>query len=357
MNEPLADHVVIGSSLMARLLAGLLASRHGRKVVFVGESHAGYRLARSIDLSVAAITRPQSWAMLRGGVPETLRLLGHIAGRGAWRHVNPILFATGAGDIEALSHIRHMASSFGLHSEPAPSAATGNSRSGIILRDAIHLQHTVLEPALDRWMAQTGVRTARPRHIEVRADGSALLACDDESFPVRHAILADAEAIIAHLPLPQWPVLLRRIEASSVLTRPTRPLAADVMIAVDTDTVLQQQPEGGILGMGRGDLAAFSGQLQSLLGDGRPLEQVGQTSYTRLVALDGAPAVGRVDGNGADVISTLEPYGAFLAPALARWIAGEPAPQEADWFSDRLVSRRRDNSAVAEYRPNAEPAR
>lgn len=353
MIEHSADHVIIGSSLLARLLAGLLAATHGQRVIFVGQSQSGYRLPRGLDISIGAFTRPESWALLRDGLPELNRLLGRIGGRSAWQHIDPILFAGNADCVEALSHIRHMATAFDMNVEPAPTASVGNDRSGIMMRDAVYLQQTVLEPILDRWLAQSGVRHLAPQRVTVDADGSTRLQVDGADVLARHAILADSEAITTHLPLRQWPTLFRRMETSTILTRPTRPLAAPVMIDADTGAVLHQLTEGGIVGIGRGDLAHFSALLQALLGGERLVEQVGQTAYQRLWTLDGAPAVGRVADSGADIICALEPYGAFLAPALARWIAGVASAAESNWFGNRLVTRGTGASPVADFMPPA----
>ena len=72
MTEAHADFVVVGSTPLARLVAGLLASVHGKTVVFSGESQSGYRLPRGLDLSVAPITRPETWALLKAVLPESL---------------------------------------------------------------------------------------------------------------------------------------------------------------------------------------------------------------------------------------------------------------------------------------------
>ncbi len=351
MSGPDADNVVIGSGTLARLVAGLLAAEHGRSVVFVGESQSGYRLPRSIDLSVAAITRPESWALLREAVPETLKLIGRIAGRSAWQHIDPIFFAERPTAVEALSHMRHMAAGHGVIAEPAPPSLVGAARHGAILRDAVRLNRPTLEPALDRWMSQNGVCLLAPRSISVAMDGSAVLSLNEGDVAARHAILADSEAIITHLPLRQWPTLLQRVQTSTILTTPARPLAAPVMAEVDTGTVLLQQAEGGIAGIGSGDLAGFSAHLQALLGRERQVVQAGQTSYPLLATRDGAPAVGRVSGTGADVIAGIDPFGAFLAPALARWLAGAPSPSEAAWFGTRLVNRDKTGPSVADYHP------
>src|SRR5690606_30330785 len=146
------------------------------------------------------ITRPESWALLHSGVSETLKLIGRLGGRGAWQHVEPIFFAEQRAATEALSHMRHMASGFGLTVEPAPASLVGASRSGIILRDAVRLNLPALEPALDRWMLQQGVSIFTPDSINVAMDGSAILTMGAERIEAKNTVLADSAAIIAYLP-------------------------------------------------------------------------------------------------------------------------------------------------------------
>ncbi|ODT72130.1 MAG: hypothetical protein ABS75_04855 [Pelagibacterium sp. SCN 63-23] len=350
MSAPPFDFVVIGSTPLARLLAGLLAGQHRRKVAFVGESQAGYRLSRSIDLSIAPITRPESWFMLEEGLAETLKLLRPVTGR-AWSRVDPILFADEAGAIEALAHMRHMAQGYRIAAEPAPPSLLGAGRAGVILRDAVRLNRPALEPGLDAWLEQNGVARLVPERIGVAFDGSALLVAGGEEIHATQTILADNDAILAFLPLPQWPVLLRRRAYSSILTTPTQPLAAAIMLEISSGVTLLQQPEGGIAAIGPGDLAAFSGRLHTLLGRERQVEQAGQTAFSALAVADGAPAVGRVAGTGANIVAGMGNVGAFLAPALARWIAGTARPHEAEWFEARLVSRTARGTDVTEFAP------
>ncbi|MFC3704599.1 hypothetical protein ACFOOL_07500 [Devosia honganensis] len=351
MNGGVFDFAVIGSSPLARLLAGLLAGVHGRRVAFVGESQAGYRLPRSIDLSVAPITRPESWFMLTEGVAETLTLVGRIARRGAWSRQDPIFFADGAAPIEALSHMRHMALGHGMAAEPAAPSLLGPGRAGVVLRDAVRLNRPVLEPALDLWLARQGVERVAPGRIEIAPDGAAALSVDGGGIEARQAILADHDAIISFLPLPQWPRLLRRQSFASILTTPTPPLAAPIMLEINSGTILLQQPEGGIAAIGPGDLAAFSGHLHGLLGRERQVEQAGQTGFAVLATADGAPALGRAAGTGADIVAGMGGFGAFLAPALARWLAGAARAHEAEWFDARLVNRAAAGPPVADFVP------
>lgn len=335
---------------MARLVAGLLAGEHGRRVGFIGDSQSGYRLPRGIDLSVAPITRPETWALLQNGVTETTKLISRVGGRGAWQHVDPIFFAEGKPATEALSHIRHMATGFGLTIEPAATSLIGATRSGIVIRDAIRLNLPMLEPALDRWMAQQGVIFLSSDKISVAMDGSAVVTHGGEQIEAINTVLADSSAIIAHLPLRQWPTLLQRVHTSTILTTPAQPLASQVMADLDSGATLIQQEEGGIAGTGQGDLASFSRHLQHLLGTQRQVELAGQTAYPLLETSDGAPAVGRAAGAGTDVIAGFGSLGAFMAPALARWLAGNPSQTEADYFARRLVNRNAAKMPVADYR-------
>lgn len=352
MSETIRDFLVVGSTPFARLLAGLLAGRHGRSVAFVGESQSGYRLPRRLDLSVAPITRPESWAILGGGVAEVLRLFNRIGGREGWRHVDPIFYAEGYKAREAVSHIRHMARGFGIDAEPAPPSLIGPERTGVILRDAVLLSRPVLEPALDLWLSQEGVERLAPDSIDIAHDGSATLVSADRTIGARQTILADDEALARLLPPEQWPDLLRHRLGASLLTTPTRPLGAPVMVEMHSGTTLSQSDEGGIAATGPGDLSSFADHFHTLLGRARPVEQVGQTAFWTIHTRDGAPAVGRVAGVGADIVAGLGMSDAFFAPALARWLTENSTPAETAWFSARLVSRPVDpNSPVADFIP------
>lgn len=345
------DFAVFGSSPLPQLLAGLLATQHGRSVALIGESQAGYRLPRSIDLSVAPLTRPDTWALLTSVLPESTRLLSKIGGRAAWGRVDPIFFAQGQFHGEALSHVRHMAQGFGLAADPVSASQIGPDRKGVVIRDAIRINRPGLEAGLDRWLEQAGVRRLSPQKVDIATDGSTEILSGGAAYGATQAVLAEDDAIMAWLPLRQWPGLLQRRHCASILTTPTRALAATLMVDLNSGAVLTQQAEGGIAAFGPGDLATFSGHLQTLLGQERQVEQAGQTAFQTLETSDGAPALGRVAGVGADVVAGLGAIGAFLAPALARWLCGEASAPESAWFQARLVNRNGKSAPVGDYLP------
>lgn len=350
MSEARADFAIIGSTPLARLVAGLLASAHGKSVVFMGESQSGYRLPRAIDLSVAPITRPESWALLKANLPEALKLLSRIGGRGAWSRIDPILFSETMAGKEALAHIRHMALGFGHAAELVPASAIGMGRDGLLLRDAVLLHRPTLEAGLDRWLDQHEVRRLRDDEtLAMRANGSAELISGEDRMEIGQTVLADDAAIIRHVPPALWPALLARQVTSTIATEPTRPMAAALMHRLDTGLTLVQQAGRGIAAIGPGAIDPFAANLGILLGKEREFRQAGQSSYEAVITADAAPALGRLQGSGPDVLAGLGPIAAFLAPAIARWLCGTAGPAENAWLGARLVDRKAVPSPVAEF--------
>lgn len=349
MTEAPFDFAIIGSTPLARILAGLLATRHGKRVVFAGQGQAGYRLPRAIDLSVGPLTRPETWALLQASLPETRKLITRIAGRQAWTRVDPILFADEAPGKEALAHVRYMALGFGHGVELVPESAIGTGRHGLLLRDAVLLHRSTLEPALDLWLDRADVHLLGHKEtLSLRADGSAELVAGEARIEIGQTILADDEAILLHLVTEQWPALLAQRTSTTIFTEPTRPIVAPVMCQIDDGITLVQRQDRGVTALGPGSVDGLAGRLSVLLGDDRDFRQAGQCDYQGLGTLDGAPAVGRVGGTGPDILAGFGPKGLFLAPAIARWLVGEARQSEEAWLAARLVTREPDGSIVAE---------
>lgn len=349
MRQSNVDFLVIGASPLAHLLAGLLATEHGKSVLVQGELASAYRLQRNLDLSVAAIARPESWALLRQTVPETTRLVTRIGKRASIARLDPILSADTASGKQALGHVRHMAMAHGVAAEPMPVHFLGRERAGVVLRDVVMLRRAVLEPALQAWLADAGVRQiTADTPLRIAAGGSAACEIDGDTISIGQTILADDEAIQVHLAEAAWPALLQRQAASSILTRPNEAIAAAVMLHLDGAMTLNRQDSGAVMASGPGDIADLAQRLRGFLGVTGALQQAGQSRHVSLVCRDGAPAFGRFGGTGPDVLAGLGATGAFLAPAMARWLCGVASADENAWFGARLVTRDASDSPVSE---------
>lgn len=349
MSETLVDFAVFGSSPLAGLVAGLLASRHKRHVVLVGEVEARYRLPRTLDLSVAPLTRPDTWALLAATLPDSSKLITKIGGRHALRRVDPIFFADAPAAREALGHFSHMARSHGLILETVPAAKIGAGRTALRINDAVAINRPGFEPALETWLGEIGVKRVAPETATMAPGGTVMLKAGDEGLVARNAVLVDDAAIVRHLPGWQWPAQLLRHPHATILTASSRHLAGPIMVQLDSGTVLVQHEEGGMAAMGSGTLGAFSGRLAELLVESGQLQQVGQVGYDALLTSDGAPLVGPAGAGGPLILTGLGPTGAFFAPVLARWLAGEASSDETEWCEARRADRRVLGPSVAEF--------
>jgi hypothetical protein len=318
-------------------------------VVTVGSALARYRLPRAIDLSVAPITRPETWALLSATIPEASKLIAKIGGRGALRRVDPIFFADGAIGTEALGHFSHMASAHGVLVEPVPPSKIGEGRKALRIDDALTINRPAFEPTLEAWLTREGVKRLSDAAISFGEAGSVEIGAGENLVAARHAVLVDDTAILGHLPGWQWPSQLLRRQRASILTASSQHLAGPIMLQLDSGAVLVQHEEGGMAAMGLGALGAFSTAIAELTAESGQLQQVGQVGFEAVASSDGAPLLGPAVPEGVQLLTGLGPTGIFLAPVLARWLAGEANAEEGAWCNARRADRGNSGASVAEF--------
>ncbi|GLQ55060.1 hypothetical protein [Devosia nitrariae] len=352
MNSREVDIAVFGSGLLARLLAGLLAQAHGRRVALVTQSDAAYRLARSFDISVAPVTRPETWALLAQTVPETLRLLAQMGGRTACQRLDPLFVTTTQRGRQGLAHIRHMAAGFGHDAQVLPAEALGADREGLILRDAVLLMRGEAEPLADAWLAGLGVPVLQQQrvHAEVSGGGTARIEAESIHLEASMAVLADDAAVLAHAGHGIGGLLEAR-STSALLAGSSQTSWAPFVVDVDGGTQVLQTGPHALTVVAAGETDDAAEVVIDLLRRPTPLHVWSRTSFRQLIARDGAPVVGRPQDRGAMVLAGLGLTSAFIAPALARWLAGTASQAEDGYFAARGFSRTSDRSPVAEFAP------
>jgi hypothetical protein len=242
-----------------------------------------------------------------------------------------------------------MARAHGLILEAVPPSRIGAGRLALRINDAITISRPSFEPALEDWLVQAGIRRFAGEAATLAAGGAAEIRAGEESVTARHAVLVDDDAVVRHLPGWQWPAQLLLRPHASILTASSKHLAGPIMLQLDSGTVLVQHEEGGMAAMGAGPLSTFSRQLAELLAESGQLQQVGQVGFEALVTGDGAPLFGPATAEGALLLTGLGPTGAFLAPVLARWLAGEATSEEVAWCEARRADRRGIGRSVAEF--------
>lgn len=310
MAEPPFDLAVLGSALLAPLLAGLLAGSHRKRVVLLCDQPVPLRLSRSFALSVAPLTRPRTWALLKRTAPETLKLVRGL-GPGLHVRVDPLMTAASEVGREALGHIRHAAAGFGIPAERKGEA--------VLFRDAVLLRQGPLTGAMEPWLSRTGVvRPPRGATTTIRRDGTVRIDSGRNAIEAVQAILCDDAAIFTHLG-PESD-RLRVVQTTSILTAPALRLDTPVVFRLDSGLVAVQRRDGAIEAIGPD---------RSIGGLGQSTRLAARTSFRSLVTTDSAPLIGTV--RNRVVLAGLGPTGAFLAPVLARFVAGAATDVERVW--------------------------
>jgi len=351
MAEASFDFAILGSTPLAGLIAGLLAADHGKRVCLVGEPWSAFRLPRSYDVSVAPATRPETWALLRVVSIETTKLVATL-GRGLTERIDPLFIAETPASIDALSHMRHVATGYGYAVERVADRAIAATGAAWRVRDAVLLVGGRVEPAIEAWLDHLYVRRfpAETTAVTLRRDGSARLMAGNAPVDAAQAVLAEDAAILRYLDPDERDRVLRQHNLTAILSEPAKPLAAPLINYLDRDVVLLQRGKGGgILAMAGGAEEEAGLRAGASIGASGPLKRAGQASFKCLVTTDGAPLVGPAKGLRATVVAGFGSTGAFFAPALARHLAGAAGEAEKAWLAAREPSRGNARQLVADY--------
>ena len=333
MADPTAagyDFAIFGANPLSALLAGLLVHDHGKQVLRIADPVSPQRLPRALDLALPLATRPASWRLLRQSEAETWALLETLDARDTLAPTSAKLVADLPGTVAALAHLSHVARGFGLRSREGLFSGVSRLNGDISLADSKVV--TVERDAAKLSFTRTG---------------AAELSISGELATVGQIVLADDAAILDLLPEAQRPSQLAIQSMTATLTTEARRLPASVMRYLDRGITLSQRQDLSILALisGEADLAA---RLGSTIPGPFPLRRLATTHYRRLVTTDGAPLLGRLKPSKLFVIAGLGDAGLFLAPPLARLLAGKSAAEEKSWFNAHDPARP-SRDAVAEF--------
>lgn len=301
------DFAIHGWGLLSTLLAGLLARDHGKRVVRIGLRPSPQRLPRSIDLALPFSVHPANWRMIRAAEVETRALLASLGATEGWSETNVGIVTDTAAGAQAIDHLAHLALGYGHQ--------IGRLANGWAMRRVGLLHPEFLADKLTQWLAQAGV-----------------VSRDEGPAEATRTVLADDAAILDFFAEDQRPPGLQSEAMTATLVVTPRPLPLPLQLFPDHGVTLQHRPGNAVLALVAGE-HDVERRLASTLNGPFPMKRLATTRYRRIVSADNAPLIGRV-GN-AFAIAGLGTPAAFLAPALARLLAGASGAQEAAWFAAR----------------------
>jgi hypothetical protein len=268
-----------------------------------------------------------------------LRLLTGIAGRRAVERADLRIDAHHPEAMTAVSHMRHVAAAYGVAIDRQEK---GNGAGVWLMRDAAYLDRLALRSALEDWLTDIAVPRFGVPHSPIKRnrEGRASFAAGDDKVEVAHLILADDEAVLAHTDSKVTASLFRTNLATSLLTEPAERLHQPITLCADDGTVARRLRNGCIaclLPVPSNDALELAGRR---IGIHASVRVAGLAEFDRLTTFDGAMSVGVVPRSQVTMIAGADPFAAFLAPALARFLAGEASEAESVYFTARVPSRR-----------------
>jgi hypothetical protein len=339
MQDNAYDHLIIGSTPLARLVAGQLRREHGKRVCLVAEPYSSFGLERRFDCSIELTTRPETLILLKRLGAETLKLIAGI-GKNLTDKVDPLFIAETRASAAALAHFQHLAQQLEF---PVERVADRTISEGSILR--VRGQHLIAHhrfaPALEAWLDAAEVRRLDPddTDITLRKDGTARLVTAGREAEAAQVLLADDAVVLAHLPPDAWDRAVIRATATALLLQPARPAPIPFSLWLDRGLALRQEPKGSLGATLSGNRETVEARVASAAPKSLPLRRAGEARFDALATSDGSPLLAPARGIKLMHLAGFGLSGAFLAPAIARQLAGVATADEAAWFTARGATR------------------
>lgn len=348
MSDMSFDCAVIGTGLLPALVAALLASEHGKRVALVGQHRSSFQLPRQLPIAIGLMTRPESLKLLQRLRDETVKLLGGLGKGLADRH--DVLFVAETPDtVIALSHFRHLSRALGWSTEPATDHKLPDA-SLVRVRDVTRLVEARLASVLDSRLEELGVRRIAARELALaqRRDAAPTIVADGEQIVAARVLLADDAALLAHGPAAITGRLLVEVPMAALLVEDSLPLAAPAVLFPDRGLMLSRGDHGSVHVLAAGDPLSVELRIGATLAGDRPVRGAGEVRFSSLRTCDGAPFVGQVKGD-IHAVAGLGTAAPFLAPLIARMLAGASSEEERTWLANRGAARPAQRALVVDY--------
>ena len=346
------DFAIVGETPLAAVLAGLLCKQHERNVCWVGTPPHPLQPQRGFDLSVAPITRPETWQLLNHSTPLLVDLLRDIGGTDVVERVDPLLVARSNTGANVLSHIRNVASGFGYTIERQP--VSDRFSSGFQFRDALRVLRRPLSAVLPEYLTALGVEVVTSNNIKLRhqKDGITHILGGDQKFTANHIVLASDDAIRRHANQRDIDANFINIPTAGFLVEPVSALASSVVHDLEAGLTIYQRKNAALDCVAPASFEVVEPRICEHIDADRHPRLAGHAKFQALHTKDGAPLFASLGTGKINAIAGLGASGLFQAPAIARVLSGNGNPSEVDYFSRRsTIGGENKRMSIAEFSP------
>ena len=300
------------------------------------------------SFSLAPVTRPQTWSLLRAQTRPAVRRLTRFA-PGIGERIDMQLSGRSADAAIALGHIYRTAEGFGFPLDPP---AKSDSASVLTLRDVWSFDSSLFLPAATAWLASANVAILNSvAALKLKRDGSATFG----ATAIDQVVLADDGAILDWLDEDEIAHFGRVEQWIGIETAPQRHQRRRAGIDLDSGAIFFQSGDGIVRAAAHDDDARGLERIATALPIDPPPRLAACKHFARLLTHDGAPAIGPTRRGRLFVIAGLGSLDIVLTPLLAAIISEKAIGIEAEWATAHGADRRQPRREIAEFTPGHLP--
>ena len=343
------DFAIVGTGLRAAMLAQELVRVHAKKVGLFLDRLVEHQISREINLGLAVSTRPETLRMMTEIEGDIVPSLTRIAGRHVLSRVHPVIVGVAPPMAQGLAYMYHYLKGMEGEIERLPAGdIKGHRREAIRVRGVRLVHDRLVWPALFDWLHQQGavLQERTGMNINMRKDGSARIGAGADLFSAHRVVLADEGALLEHGPTEALPEIFQPVSCCAIETDPVAGLNDHLVLGPEKGFWARRQKNGHMKMSAAVPLEEMAGQIRAFLSPSIRPRLNGRRTYRSLRVRDGAPVSGRLAQGGMIGIAGFGHWGAFAAPALARWLCGSSSENEKSFFSRH--DPRKDRRPVAD---------
>lgn len=350
-NANLVDFALVGSSIKAGMIAGLLAKEHKKRVCLIASSSRQYQLAREFNLSFDCATRDQTWQLLAALNTESTKRLVSVGGRHGVLRVNPLIICHTRASANAMAHMYHVARGYGYEMERVDAARISGAKAIFRLYGARVIRHRIFWPAMLNWLENCGVQIIDPSNIRFsfQQNGSARLRNGQAEMEAGRVVLADDEAIFQHASRQDMERFFITCRASSLLSEPLAIKGNQFILSPEHKFAAMGRKKGRMAFLGMVAPQNMAALIRANVALGKNTSRAGQSTFSSVATRDGAPIAGRLGRSSFWVLGGFGHGGGYFAPALARFLADRCSQNEAAYFGPRSADSGRKSPEIAEF--------
>ncbi len=345
------DIAIVGSSLQAAMIAGMLASEHKKRVCMFIDNAVQLQLSRELALAFDIFTRPQTWEILRLSQIQLLPIITKISGGDVIKNVNPLIVCHRQDSVDAMGHLYHLFMGNDWEIERLSEHKYTPAFAAFRLRKIKLIRAKILWPALFNWLNTLGVEIFSPQDLEIisHRDGSATLNAQTQSMDVQRMVLADEQAIHTLATHSDIDRLFTKSYTTSLITEPVEDITEAMILSPEFGFSARTCQNNSLEVLAHINMEMLGGLLHKNLPGEHSIRRAGRATFPSLVMRDGAPLAGKIGRSSIWGIAGFGHTGIFFAPALARLIADRSSALEARYFELRLGSSKRQMANIVDF--------